>query len=120
MFTTIALRAHLFYERGRDYLLLGDRVKIVDVATGRMSEARWMRHLHQVLTVLFVCGSASPSAFIGCFCWAGDPKFTKFEYGYASSVGQLVEVCTMRYLGLGRCSCCCLAPQVSMAFCLGC
>ena len=49
MFVTVALRARLFYERGRDYLLLGDRVKIVDVATGRLSEARWMRHLHQVL-----------------------------------------------------------------------
>ena len=48
MFLTVTLRAHLFFQRGRDYLLLGDRVKIVDIATGRLSEARWMRHLHQV------------------------------------------------------------------------
>ena len=48
MFIVNALRARCTYESGRDYLVKGATVRIIDESTGRMTKSRWMKHLHQV------------------------------------------------------------------------
>ena len=47
LFILNALRARRLYARGRDYLVEGSGVRIVDPSTGRLTRARWMHHLHQ-------------------------------------------------------------------------
>ena len=45
-----ALSAHQFYKRDRDYLILDDKVQIIDQATGRlMPERSWEQGLHQMI-----------------------------------------------------------------------
>lgn len=48
LFVLTALRAHRVYLDGRDYLVEGHEVRIVDVGTGRLTNSRWSNHVHQV------------------------------------------------------------------------
>ena len=57
MFITNALKAHRMHVRGRDYLVEGELVRIVDPSTGRLTRSRWMNHLHQVQSHEAACGA---------------------------------------------------------------